>query len=671
MSARSALLGLAWLAAAGAAGAPARGSELDHMPRTAVALPITAQRAQSGGVYNLKVTNNNLIGVTITNYGFTGNNFVSLDSPSCEYPLGTRFEHMVRGGLWVGGIAIDTAGRFVGVTTAAVDGAVGEIISGATEYTPEDREVGVRSTLINDAHYSPNAVSEQDFVSSYDDLTPVKAANTTEPSRPMGIQVRQENYVWSFSDLKHFVIFHYRIKNIGTSPIDSLYAGFYTELASGRGPYHSPWFSKKWISWDASDSMFREHYCNTQPIPTGCNYDYVPPWMGVKILGMRDVRDTTNTRLRPDQIISVGSWTYAPGDPSRAFDVQRYAIMNSGARPDTTDPNLMPGTGDPAEMIAVGPFKELDPGDSVSFDFALVGGDDIAQVRRHGAVAQRAFDSDYVVPVPPPSPRLKVVARDHALDLYWDDSPESATDPTSPNPHDFEGYRVYVGTNQLAPTRVAEFDLPNDTTGFNTGFAAIRLNPPVTDNGVTYTYKYSVTGLRDGFKYYAAVTSFDTGNPVIESLESGFAQNLILAIPGPTEGEVQASGLGITVFPNPYRVDARWDAGQLARDHYLWFTNLPSRCTLRIFTLSGDLVFETDFDGATYHGEGARGVYFPKRDIGVDPPTLAGTTYAWDMVSRQGQAVATGLYLYSVEDRATGKRTVGKFLVVKSDREQF
>ena len=53
--------------------------------------------------YKVKISNNNLIGITISNYGFYGNNFVSR-SPSFEYPLGAGFEHMVRGGLWIGGI---------------------------------------------------------------------------------------------------------------------------------------------------------------------------------------------------------------------------------------------------------------------------------------------------------------------------------------------------------------------------------------------------------------------------------------------------------------------------------------------------------------------------------------------------------------------------------------
>ena len=45
--------------------------------------------------------------------------------------------------------------------------------------------------------------------------------------------------------------------------------------------------------------------------------------------------------------------------------------------------------------------------------------------------------------------------------------------------------------------------------------------------------------------------------------------------------------------------------------------------------------------------------------------------FGWDLISRQGQAIATGLYLWAVEDDASGKRTTGKFLMVKSDREDF
>ena len=191
----------------------------------------------------------------------------------------------------------------------------------------------------------------------------------------------------------------------------------------------------------------------------------------------------------------------------------------------------------------------------------------------------------------------------------------------------------------------------------------MRLPTPAVIDGETFQYKYTLSNLRNGFKYFAAVTAYDLGTPEIESLESGRSQNEVMVVPAPRAGERDQ---GVVVFPNPYRVEALWDHGQNVRDHYLWFGNLPSRCTIRIYTLAGDLVYETDFDGATYNGSNARGIYDPANDL---PPTLSGATFGWDLVTRRGQAAATGLYLWSVEDRASGKRQVGKVLIVKSDRE--
>jgi hypothetical protein len=224
-----------------------------------------------------------------------------------------------------------------------------------------------------------------------------------------------------------------------------------------------------------------------------------------------------------------------------------------------------------------------------------------------------------------------------------------------------------VGEDRNSLNLVAQFDLaesPHDTTGFNTGFGAIRLAQPVVIDGITYKYKYTLDHLRDGFKYFAAVTSYDLGTSEIESLESGISQNEALAIPAPKPGE----GGGVTVFPNPYRVEASWDQLKNARDHYLWFANLPQQCTIRIYTLSGDLVYEYEFDGRTYNGANARGIYNPSSDLKAN---LSGATFGWDMITKQGQAAATGLYMWSVQPKNGGKREVGKFLLVKSDRESF
>src|SRR6185503_1047447 len=118
--------------------------------------------------------------------------------------------------------------------------------------------------------------------------------------------------------------------------------------------------------------------------------------------------------------------------------------------------------------------------------------------------------------------------------------------------------------------RVAQFDkntAPGDTTGFNTGFDAIALNPPVVLDGQTYHYAYKVSGLKNGFRTFLSVTGYDIGNSQITSLESGFsALNRIAAIPAPAPGERSGDPV---VFPNPYRVEARWDAGKTKRGRFL------------------------------------------------------------------------------------------------------
>lgn len=663
-----AILALA-LVAATAAGAAATDLQ-DHRG----AEPLAAAAVDSV-LFRSLVTNNNLVAVTLTNYGFIGNNFISR-APSFEYPAGLGYEHMVRGGLWVGAHST-LGGEFDGVATGTTDGATSNASQNATEYTPAGNEFTRKSILLTDPFYNTGAVSEQDIISSFSDSPAKRASSNFEDSRPMGLLVTQTNYSWSFSDFANILFFHYQIKNTGPT-LTKVWVGIYTELASGNKNSYTnwapssadpsgtgSWFNKKQIAYDDSLKLYREHYCASLPIPDGCRYERVPYWVGIRYLGAKGLTEDTTTRK-----VSLQAWSWAPSSLFRAFDYQRYEIMSRGYAMAIVGDSLQPQTGDPCAIFAVGPFPRIYTDSTITVDFAFLGGNDVSDLSQHSRVAQRAYDLNYIVPIPPPSPRLKVVSHDESLDLYWDNTSEQATDPTSPvDPHDFEGFRIYVGDARNTLTRVGEFDSnvsPGDTTGFNTGFDAIKLTPPVTLDGRTYYYKYTVRGLRNGFKYFCSVTAFDRGNNLIESLESGQTQNLALAVPGPTADE--RKGEGPTVFPNPYRVEAMWDQGSKVRDHYLWFTKLPKRCTLRIFTLSGDLLLERSFDGSTYTGDSARGLYSAPRDQ-LAAPTLSGTTFAWDLITREGQAAATGLYLFSVEDRDTGKRTVGKFLIVKSDRE--
>jgi hypothetical protein len=74
------------------------------------------------------------------------------------------------------------------------------------------------------------------------------------------------------------------------------------------------------------------------------------------------------------------------------------------------------------------------------------------------------------------------------------------------------------------------------------------------------------------------------------------------------------------------------------------FRNLP-KCTstVRIYTVAGDLVETLYHDGTAGNG-----------------------TLPWDLVSRNGQDVTSGVYLFSVDpDDEKFSRTIGKFVVIR------
>jgi hypothetical protein len=176
-------------------------------------------------------------------------------------------------------------------------------------------------------------------------------------------------------------------------------------------------------------------------------------------------------------------------------------------------------------------------------------------------------------------------------------------------------------------------------------------------------YKFTNDNLLNGWQYIYAVTAFDTGDPInnLESLESSPLISFKRVIPGPA---AQANGK-VGVFPNPYRTSAIWDGrgtdGPKERLRKLYFFNLPGKCTITIYTLAGEIVDKIEHDAATYNGADIAWYQnYAQGDV-----TFSGGLHSWDVVSEADQAVATGLYLYSVKDNSTGEIQKGKFIVIK------
>ena len=46
-------------------------------------------------------------------------------------------------------------------------------------------------------------------------------------------------------------------------------------------------------------------------------------------------------------------------------------------------------------------------------------------------------------------------------------------------------------------------------------------------------------------------------------------------------------------------------------------------------------------------------------------PLMSGREHAWDLITMHDQATASGLYLFTVEDKNSGQIKEGKFLIIK------
>jgi hypothetical protein len=659
---------------------------------------------------NSHYTNVGNIGLTITNFGMYGHGF-SLwpKQPSCEYPLGSGIEHIFDGGLWVGSyISYDTLGHGrVGpfVTTASVDAASVSTRGGGFEWTnAKGSSIIQRSSILDSPFFSPDAVSQQDFVMDYSDTSVVLLNG--EPivdHSPLGLAVHHESYAWNYPFANFFVIMNYWIKNVSNKYLDTVYVGLWTDAVVRNTKVTSPntgtpFFNKGGDGY--SDSMKIAYEFDA----TG-DIGLTDSYVGIQLLGSS----------YPDANAHFVCWQHSNTSDPNYFtpmtDQDRYRKMEgffggNNVFGSGINPSDLKVPSNRSITITCGPIKRLAPGDSVNVVFAIVcakkyGVDPAAydtdeqrknlynnaewalkayygEDRNRNGILDPGEDNDgngkitrYILPSPPLPPKVKVVPENQKATIYWDRRAEGSVDPIS-GKKDFEGYRLYrtnagyeLGQQQDLLTSLAlaaEFDSLGNDIGYNTGYGAVLLKEPVTFAGDTtkYWYKFEVNNLLNGWQYVFAVTAFDKGDAAnnLSSLESSSLANYQKIIPGTVATSNDNAQIG--VYPNPYYGNAYWD-GNSERLRKIYFYNLPARCELTIYTLSGDIVKKINH---TQESNGADLRWFDnyssdKKQI------MSGGEHAWDLITDNDQAIATGLYLFTVKDLVTGKIKTGKFLVVK------
>jgi hypothetical protein len=155
------------------------------------------------------------------------------------------------------------------------------------------------------------------------------------------------------------------------------------------------------------------------------------------------------------------------------------------------------------------------------------------------------------------------------------------------------------------------------------------------------------------------VSAFDRGDPKnnLPTLESSITT--VRAIAGTEATSDPDAEIG--VYPNPYYGRAFWD-GQGERLRKIYFFNLPARATVTIYTIAGDIVAQLDHNQENAGGDIE---WFNRYGDRTQAPKFSGGEHAWDIITKSDQALATGLYLFTVKDLSNGVVKTGKFVVIK------
>ncbi|MCK4420197.1 hypothetical protein KAW18_12070 [candidate division WOR-3 bacterium] len=577
----------------------------------------------------------------VTNMGMFGSFWGWVEENRCEYPAGSNCDYfdsfeMAFGGVNVNGdtCVADGGGSFgaspwheLFPDSAMYDSLwaysreeeVDPIIH--EHYSPEICGVG---GVMSGAIYSP--LSEIDFLAHYSDRDTLPHMTV---HRAMGIDVYQLSYSWGYSTIEDIIFVEYYMKNTSGDTIRDFYIGFHCNLQTGDldNVTGSIWEKRSQISQDDRswyNSEKRVAVCSDAP---GGEDGTIDSLIGWTIIHAPDIDNKDFT------FKAAKEWDY--GVEEERPDEYAYKIMTlNEIDPIQETKNKI---GDVQWALAFGPYT-FKPGSTIVVACAMVGGENENDLYENVDAAHYCYlDRELRFSPPPTSPEVTAIPGNHRITLEWDDSPESCEDTLRWDDivRDFEGYRIYKSRSEDGPyTLIADFDKV-DWYGYNVGLE----------------HTYTDSGLLNGFNYYYAVTSYDLPDTVEGTgpKESSIVFSLIEAIPGSPSG----SGKKVSVVPNPYRGDVDytedgWEvptyaptAGWTERDRKIQFINLPADCTIRIYTLTGDLV----------------------RTIKHKDPLRGWEN--WNLISEVNQAISSGIYVFSVQDHGTGKTQLGKFVVIK------
>jgi hypothetical protein len=287
----------------------------------------------------------------------------------------------------------------------------------------------------------------------------------------------------------------------------------------------------------------------------------------------------------------------------------------------------------------------------------------------------------WVGTVAPPPPHVSTedavlrvqLAGDQQVRVAWDNTSELVADPIQQKIL-FTGYEVWrvegwqrpLGSTGPTPSEWQKVaTLTRDPIGVELDLDDYTFEVAVTDSNVVnpenpeaplkryevgrYAYEDS-SGLKNGMVYFYDVTAYsswidDNGKlQVLSSQPAAVEVEAVRPLWGTSTGASWKDA--VIVVPNPWRGGTEADLTPSDADPTgtrIYFAHLPDKpCTVRIYTLAGDLVQTLSNVG-----------------VGSQPTG----TVAWPLLSRRGQEITSGVYLYAVT--CDNETTLGRFTVIR------
>lgn len=588
------------------------------VPVLLTSLYLTAPAAAQEATLDWKMHDVGKVRQLVTNMGtlWTGlTNYPGL--LYAEYPPNSFQEHVAEGGIKVG--AIVNGDTLVSITN---------FNNGHQNYEffptsqPDDTiYVARKGETYDDIPFWPNyvGVSDQDYVMRYSDYNVTNISDHV----PMYVDVLQVSYAWSSPPLDEVIIYRYKVVPTRYA-LDDAFVGFQLQGRVGRSGVG---VSGELLNDDYSTFYPDQNLAVIDDKPGGADGNATAP-IGVKVFPPAGFEQKSMIwYTHHHQLPTSDELTYADqmasGEVMQSQDIGGQAIV----------------------ALSYGPF-DVAVGDTLEFTVAEVLGVGLEGVLRNAQRLEVIYQQDFKVPSAPPSPPLRVMTRNESVQLSWEpgpgeDDPVEFHDPYRGDGVEmpFEGFRLYKSTvSETGPwTLLAEYDVQGNGIGYDTGVQ----------------YRYEDTGLLNNFEYYYAVTSYARDDEVLDFrlLESGINTNATRVVPGTEPPETVGQ---VAVVPNPYRGDAGYQSYNpawekppgtrerwLEQDRRIQFINLPPRCEIQIYTVAGDPVQTLRHESAAQGFED------------------------WNLTSRVGQAISSGVYLFTVEDLETGAVQVGTFAVIK------